>query len=51
MAFFQVRGSIPVYWSQPGYKYRPPPRIDRGNLYKQQLELYETESFENCVYI
>ena len=20
----QVRGSIPIYWSQPGYKYRPP---------------------------
>lgn len=23
MAFVQVRGSIPVYWSQPGFKYRP----------------------------
>lgn len=19
-----------MYWSQPGYKYRPPPRIDKG---------------------
>ncbi|XP_046667709.1 phosphatidylinositide phosphatase SAC2 isoform X2 [Homalodisca vitripennis] len=25
-----VRGSVPVYWSQPGYKYRPPPRLDKG---------------------
>lgn len=32
MAFTQVRGSVPVYWSQPGYKYRPPPRLDKGNL-------------------
>lgn len=30
MSFFQIRGSVPVFWSQPGYKYRPPPRIDRG---------------------
>ena len=28
-SFVQVRGSVPVYWSQPGSKYRPPPRIDR----------------------
>lgn len=30
VSFAQVRGSVPVYWSQPGYKYRPPPRLDRG---------------------
>ncbi|RZF34258.1 hypothetical protein LSTR_LSTR016307 [Laodelphax striatellus] len=30
VAFTQVRGSVPVYWSQPGYKYRPPPRLDKG---------------------
>ncbi|CAG9818977.1 unnamed protein product [Phaedon cochleariae] len=30
VSFIQVRGSVPVYWSQPGFKYRPPPRIDRG---------------------
>lgn len=29
MSFTQVRGSVPVYWSQPGYKYRPPPRLDK----------------------
>ena len=32
MSFVQVRGSVPVYWSQPGYKYRPPPRLDRGKF-------------------
>ncbi|XP_018575995.1 phosphatidylinositide phosphatase SAC2 isoform X2 [Anoplophora glabripennis] len=30
VSFVQVRGSVPVYWSQPGFKYRPPPRIDKG---------------------
>ena len=29
LAFVMTRGSIPVHWSQPGYKYRPPPRLDR----------------------
>lgn len=32
MAFTIVRGSVPVYWSQPGYKYRPPPKLDRGTI-------------------
>lgn len=30
ISFTQIRGSVPLYWSQPGYKYRPPPRLDRG---------------------
>lgn len=30
ISFTQIRGSVPLYWSQPGYKYRPPPRIDKG---------------------
>lgn len=30
IAFTQIRGSVPLFWSQPGYKYRPPPRIDKG---------------------
>ncbi|XP_015433171.1 PREDICTED: phosphatidylinositide phosphatase SAC2 [Dufourea novaeangliae] len=29
VSFVQVRGSVPVYWSQPGYKYKPPPHIDK----------------------
>ena len=29
-SFLIVRGSVPIYWSQPGYKYRPPPVIERG---------------------
>lgn len=30
VSFVQVRGSAPLYWSQPGLKYRPPPRLDKG---------------------
>jgi phosphatidylinositol 4-phosphatase len=33
ISFTQIRGSVALYWSQPGYKYRPPPRIDRGNYF------------------
>lgn len=30
LLFLQIRGSVPVFWSQPGYKYRPPPKLDKG---------------------
>lgn len=30
VSFLQIRGSIPVFWSQSGYKYRPPPRLTKG---------------------
>jgi hypothetical protein len=29
LSFVQIRGSVPVYWSQKGYKYRPPLTIDK----------------------
>ncbi|XP_072759943.1 phosphatidylinositide phosphatase SAC2 isoform X2 [Anoplolepis gracilipes] len=35
VSFVQVRGSVPVYWSQPGYKYKPPPQIDKGEAETQ----------------
>uniref|UniRef100_A0A2A4JFU2 SAC domain-containing protein n=1 Tax=Heliothis virescens TaxID=7102 RepID=A0A2A4JFU2_HELVI len=28
-SFVQVRGSVPIFWSQPEFKFRPPPRLDR----------------------
>lgn len=31
ISFTQIRGSVPLYWSQPGYKYRPPPKIDKDD--------------------
>lgn len=30
MSFIMVRGSVPIYWSQPGIRYRPPPKVDRS---------------------
>ncbi|XP_052831657.1 phosphatidylinositide phosphatase SAC2 isoform X1 [Octopus bimaculoides] len=30
VSFVQVRGSVPVFWSQSGFKYRPPPRLEKG---------------------
>ncbi|UJR10843.1 hypothetical protein I4U23_015031 [Adineta vaga] len=30
MSFVMIRGSVPFYWSQPGIRYRPPPKIDRS---------------------
>lgn len=38
VSFVQVRGSVPVFWSQPGYKYRPPPRIDKGKARYQFIK-------------
>ncbi|ODN03932.1 Phosphatidylinositide phosphatase SAC2, partial [Orchesella cincta] len=30
ISFLQTRGSVPIFWSQPGYKYRPPIRLDKS---------------------
>lgn len=30
VSYVVVRGSVPIYWTQPGYKYRPPPIIEKG---------------------
>uniref|UniRef100_A0A0K0CZU2 SAC domain-containing protein n=1 Tax=Angiostrongylus cantonensis TaxID=6313 RepID=A0A0K0CZU2_ANGCA len=30
LSFVQVRGSVPVFWSQKGFKYRPPLSIDKN---------------------
>ncbi|XP_055603029.1 phosphatidylinositide phosphatase SAC2 isoform X2 [Uranotaenia lowii] len=58
ISFTQVRGSVPVYWSQPGYKYRPPPRLDRDdeethNAFKkhfnEELSIYQSVAIINLV--
>ncbi|TNN25162.1 Phosphatidylinositide phosphatase SAC2 [Liparis tanakae] len=30
LAFVQTRGSVPVFWSQAGYRYNPRPRLEKG---------------------
>lgn len=32
VSFMIVRGSVPVYWTQPGHKYRPTPIIQQSIL-------------------
>lgn len=32
LSFVLLRGSIPLYWRQPGIKYRPAPRLYKGKL-------------------
>jgi phosphatidylinositol 4-phosphatase len=36
ISFTQVRGSVPIYWSQGSVKYRPPPRLDRDEAETQK---------------
>ncbi|KAJ6640021.1 Phosphatidylinositide phosphatase SAC2 [Pseudolycoriella hygida] len=48
------RGSVPVYWSQPGYKYRPPPRLDKDETETQlafQKHFDQELSIYNNIYI
>ncbi|XP_058468246.1 phosphatidylinositide phosphatase SAC2 isoform X2 [Malaya genurostris] len=58
ISFTQVRGSVPVYWSQPGYKYRPPPRLDRDENethlafekhFEQEIKIYKSICVINLV--
>lgn len=58
LCFTQVRGSVPVFWSQPGYKYRPPPRIDRDETetqaafekhFEKELAIYDGTCIVNLV--
>ncbi|KAH9420204.1 Phosphatidylinositide phosphatase SAC2 [Dermatophagoides pteronyssinus] len=36
VSFVCVRGSVPLFWSQPGYKYRPPPLMERSESENQE---------------
>jgi len=58
ISFVQLRGSVPVYWSQPGFKYRPPPQIDRGpeetklafqRHFERELSIYEKQCIVSLV--
>ncbi|XP_032523606.2 phosphatidylinositide phosphatase SAC2 isoform X1 [Danaus plexippus] len=57
-SFVQVRGSVPIYWSQPDYKFRPPPRLDRTEEeshqafkkhFEEELKLYKQICIVNLV--
>lgn len=37
-SYMQIRGSIPLFWSQSGYSLKPPPVLDTDRTHKQHLE-------------
>uniref|UniRef100_A0A3Q4B109 Inositol polyphosphate-5-phosphatase F n=1 Tax=Mola mola TaxID=94237 RepID=A0A3Q4B109_MOLML len=58
LSFVQTRGSVPVFWSQAGYRYNPRPRLEKGEKetmpyfaahFEQQLQLYKTQVIINLV--
>ncbi|XP_072247471.1 phosphatidylinositide phosphatase SAC2 isoform X2 [Leuresthes tenuis] len=58
LSFVQTRGSVPVFWSQAGYRYNPRPRLEKGEKetmpyfaahFEQQLELYKKQVIINLV--
>ncbi|KAL4708609.1 hypothetical protein ACJJTC_014217 [Scirpophaga incertulas] len=57
-SFVQVRGSVPIFWSQPEYKFRPPPRLDRSEEesheafkkhFNEELQIYKHVCIVNLV--
>ncbi|CCA69257.1 related to SAC1-recessive suppressor of secretory defect [Serendipita indica DSM 11827] len=37
-SFVQIRGSIPLFWSQPGYGLKPPPQLDSTKTSEQNSQ-------------
>ncbi|XP_019358461.1 PREDICTED: phosphatidylinositide phosphatase SAC2 [Gavialis gangeticus] len=58
LSFIQTRGSVPVFWSQVGYRYNPRPRLDKSEKetvsyfrahFEEQLKIYKKEVIINLV--
>ncbi|XP_072279932.1 phosphatidylinositide phosphatase SAC2 isoform X2 [Pyxicephalus adspersus] len=58
LSFVQTRGSVPVFWSQVGYRYNPRPRLDKGEKdtspyfclhFNKELEMYKKQVIINLV--
>uniref|UniRef100_A0A3Q1GJ10 Inositol polyphosphate-5-phosphatase F n=1 Tax=Acanthochromis polyacanthus TaxID=80966 RepID=A0A3Q1GJ10_9TELE len=58
LSFVQTRGSVPVFWSQAGYRYNPRPRLEKGEKetmsyfaahFEEQLKLYKKQMIINLV--
>ncbi|XP_065213793.1 phosphatidylinositide phosphatase SAC2 isoform X2 [Planococcus citri] len=58
VSFVQIRGSIPLFWSQQGYKYRPPPQLHKSYEENQvafekhlseEIEMYGPVAIVNLV--
>ena len=55
---FIVRGSVPIYWSQAGHSYRPPPKLERTEAesqeafklhFNRQIDIYGKQAIVNLV--
>ena len=46
VSYIVIRGSVPVYWTQPGYKYRPLPIIERGTCLCRCICLFNVQEIE-----
>ncbi|XP_062257277.1 phosphatidylinositide phosphatase SAC2 isoform X2 [Platichthys flesus] len=58
LSFVQSRGSVPLFWSQAGYRYNPRPRLEKGEKetmsyfadhFEEQLKLYQKQVIINLV--
>ncbi|XP_074531631.1 phosphatidylinositide phosphatase SAC2 isoform X2 [Halichoeres trimaculatus] len=58
LSFVQMRGSVPVFWSQAGYRYNPRPRLEKGEEetmeyfaahFEEQLKIYKMLVILNLV--
>nr|XP_020642162.1 phosphatidylinositide phosphatase SAC2 isoform X2 [Pogona vitticeps] len=58
LSFVQTRGSVPVFWSQVGYRYNPRPRLDKSEKetipyfcahFEEQLKIYTKQIIINLV--
>lgn len=58
LCYVQIRGSIPLFWSQSGHSYRPPPVLERSSEesfaafekhFNQELELFGNISIVNLI--
>ncbi|XP_076142241.1 phosphatidylinositide phosphatase SAC2 [Alosa pseudoharengus] len=58
LSFVQTRGSVPIFWSQSGYRYNPRPRLEKDEKetipyfaahFDQQLSIYKKQVIINLV--
>ncbi|KAM3863437.1 phosphatidylinositide phosphatase SAC2 [Diretmus argenteus] len=58
LSFVQSRGSVPVFWSQAGYRYNPRPRLEKEEKetipyfaahFEEQLKIYKKQVIINLV--
>ncbi|KFW84764.1 Phosphatidylinositide phosphatase SAC2, partial [Manacus vitellinus] len=58
ISYIQTRGSVPVFWSQVGYRYNPRPRLDKSENetvpcfrahFEEQLKNYKKQVIINLV--